>query len=100
MSETKEEILQKLRDIRTKQLVDVTDEDLEYLKNIPDDYVLRASQSMDMFAVVESNRRLKNALHKEEWAIKRFTVVLVILTLVLVALGLVPLWDRVAGLLH
>jgi hypothetical protein len=59
-----------------------------------DDNVLRAAGSMDAFAIVESSRRLKNALQEEERAIKRltrwllaFTIAIFALTAVLVVLG-------------
>ncbi len=60
---------------------------LARLKGMSDDELLRSSTSLDLFAVVESNRRLKVALHKEERAIKWLTGVPVILTVILVLLG-------------
>ena len=69
-------------------LREATDEDIERLKKMTPDDLLRASTSLDLFAVVESMRRLKNALHSEEKAIKWLTVVLTILTLLLVLLGI------------
>ncbi len=65
-----------------------TDEELQRLKRMTDDDLLRSSQTLDLFAVVESNRRLREALHKEEKAIKWLTGILVILTVLLVYLGI------------
>lgn len=65
-----------------------TPEQLEQVKALSDDDLLRAAGSLDICAVVESNRRLKNALIAEETAIKRLTFWLVVLTAVLVIFGL------------
>lgn len=83
---------QKIRDLGSIHLRDATEQELEHLKKMSDDDLLRASSSLDLCAVVESMRRLKNALHREETAIKWLTVVLVILTIVLVVLGIIALW--------
>ncbi len=64
-------------------------EQLAELKELSDDDLLRFSGTADAFAVVESNRRLRVALHKEETVIKRLTWALVALTAVLVLVGLV-----------
>ena len=64
-----------------------TKDQLARLKGMTDDELLRSSTSLDLFAVVESNGRLKVALHKEERAIKWLTGVLIILTVILVFLG-------------
>ena len=80
-----------LKSLGNINLREATDQDLERLKNMPDNELLRASTSLDLFAITESMRRLKNALHREESAIKWLTVVLTILTLVLVLLGVVAL---------
>jgi hypothetical protein len=69
-------------------LATATDEELERLKAMTDDELLRSAQTLDLFSVVESSRRLRDALHKEERAIKWLTVVLVFLTLILIALGI------------
>lgn len=89
MSELKEE---KIRDLSSIHLHDATEQELEHLKKMTDDDLLRASSSLDLCAVVESMRRLKNALNGEERAIKWLTGVLVFLTVALVILGVVPLW--------
>jgi hypothetical protein len=62
---------------------DATDEELARPKAAPDNELLRAPQSQDLLAVVESMRRLKEALRKEEKAIKWLTIVLVALTLII-----------------
>ena len=85
MSEMKEE---KLRDIENINLRQATDQELERLKKMPDNELLRASSTLDLFAIAESMRRLKNALHSEEKAIKWLTVVLTLFTFLLVLLGL------------
>jgi hypothetical protein len=84
MSETKKE---KLKDFEYANLRDLTNGDLETLKHLSDDDLLRATATLDMFASVESMRRLRKALHREEKAIKWLTVVLVLLTIILVYLG-------------
>jgi hypothetical protein len=75
-------------------VANATDEELESLKAMTEENLLRSAQSIDMFAMVESNRRLRVALHTEEHAIRvltrwlvALTVVLVVLTLALVILG-------------
>ena len=82
----------KILEIAAKtNLLHITDEQLAELKEIGDDDLLRAASSLDIFAAVESTRRLRHALHKEERAIKILTVALVVLTLVLVVLGILTL---------
>ncbi len=85
MSESREE---PAWDPTSLDLSKATDEELERLKSMTDQDLLRSSRTLDLFAVVESNRRLKEALHKEERAIKWLTVVLIILTVILVVLGI------------
>jgi hypothetical protein len=67
------------------QLATATDEELARLKTMTDDELLRCAQTLDLFSVVESSRRLREALHKEERAIKWLTGVLVFLTVILIA---------------
>jgi hypothetical protein len=74
-----------------RNLTTLTGEELERLKSMTDDELLRSAQTLDQFSVVESSRRLRKALHKEERAIKWLTVVLIILTLVLIVLGIIAL---------
>jgi len=69
-------------------LTTATYDQLERLKAMTDDELLRSAQTLDLFSVVESSRRLREALHKEERAIKWLTGVLVFLTLILIALGI------------
>ena len=83
---------EKIRDLGSILLRDATEQEIEHLKEMSDNDLLRASSTLDLCAVVESMRRLKNALHREETAIKWLTVILVILTVVLVGLGIVALW--------
>jgi hypothetical protein len=85
VSKMKEE---KLRDLGNIDLREATDQELERLKKMPDDELLRASTSLDLFAIAESMRHLKNALHSEEKAIKWLTVVLTVFTFLLVLLGI------------
>jgi hypothetical protein len=59
-----------------------------------DDDLARAASTLDLFALVESIRRLRVALHAEESAIKWLTVVLVILTVVLALIGLWEVFHR------
>ena len=72
-----------------KNLATATDEELASLKAMTDDDLLRATQTLDLFAVVEASRRLREATQKEETATKRLTVILVALTIVLVILTLI-----------
>lgn len=69
---------------KTRDVTTLTDEELVYLKKMSEDDLLRCSHSTDLLAIVESTRRLKVALHKEESAIKWLTGVLIVLTLILV----------------
>jgi hypothetical protein len=78
----------KTHDLGNINVREATDKELEGLKNMTDDELLRASTSLDLFSIAESMRRLKNALHSEEKAIKWLTVVLIILTLILIGLGI------------
>jgi hypothetical protein len=70
-------------------LLHISPEQLEELKNVSDDELLRCARSLDIFAAVESTRRLRIALHKEETAIKWLTVSLVFFTVVLTVLTLI-----------
>ena len=72
-------------------LRDASDDLINRLKHLDDDDLLRASQSLDLFAVVESNRRLRNALQREEKVIKNLTLVLVILTGILIVLAVIQM---------
>jgi hypothetical protein len=57
-----------------------------------DDDLLRCSTSPDFLAVVEANRRLREALHAEETAIKRLTVGLFVFTVIIAILTGVLVW--------
>src|SRR2546425_4776653 len=87
-AQIKQEMADRLKNLGSINLRDAPDEVLERLKQFSDDELLRASTSVDLFAIAESMRRLKIALHREEVAIKWLTVVLTVLTLVLVLLGI------------
>lgn len=63
-----------------------TEEEFARLRAATDDQLRRASHSFDVFPIVESSLRLKDAMQKEERAIKGLTWVLVVLTVVLVGL--------------
>jgi hypothetical protein len=70
----------------TKQYIvfnNATTDELERIKKFPDNDLLRASTSMDIVAVVESSRRLREALQKEEKVIKNLTATLVVFTIIL-----------------
>ena len=90
MTDKKDGSLSELPNI---MLRNATDEELTRLKSLSDDDLLRSAQTMDMFAGVESTRRLRAALHKEEVAIKWLTGVLVVLTAILA-------WPVVQSFLH
>ena len=80
---SRKEIFESLGSI---SLLSAPEEFIEGLKQLSDTDLLRASNTSDMMAVVESNRRLKNAMQSEERAIKWLTWVLVALTAMLVIL--------------
>jgi len=69
------------------QLATATDEELTRLKAMTEDQLLRSAQTMDLFAVVESSRRLRVATTNLTVVLIVLTVILVILTGVLVWLG-------------
>jgi hypothetical protein len=73
-------------------VLNCSDEELDKLKQMSDDELLRSATSLDLFAGVEATRRLRIAIHREEVAIKWLTVVLVILTAVLVFLTIVLIY--------
>jgi len=81
-------------------MMEITAEQLADLKAITDDEMLRAAGSLDMFAGVLSTLRLRDALHKEEIAIKRLTRWLVGLTWVLVGLTGVLIYLGFKALSH
>jgi hypothetical protein len=81
-------------DLSRFHLRDATDEQLTRQKEMSDDDLLRCSQTLDLCAVTESNRRLRMALHKEEKAIKLLTLILVVLTVVLVAIAIIEALRR------
>ncbi len=63
-------------------IVNLPDDKLEKIMKLPDIKILRASYSINNSAIVESNRRLRDALHNEEVAIKWLTFCLAIFTIV------------------
>lgn len=83
-----------LDDLDPINLRKATPEQLAKLKGLSDDDLLRSAGTLDICAVVEANRRLKNALITEEAAIKRLTFWLVILTAVLVLFGLADVFRH------
>jgi hypothetical protein len=80
---------EQIRDLVSIDLRKATDHELERLKKLTDDELLRASSTIELFALAESMRRLKNALHSEEKAIKWLTFVLAVLTILLVFMGVI-----------
>lgn len=87
-----------MRELTNIRLIEATDEELARLKGMTDDQLLRAASSLDLFSIAESNRRLKQALHSEERAIKWLTGVLVFLTVVLVVLTGILVWLGIEAL--
>ncbi len=80
-------------------LHNATNEELALLKNMSDDNMLRAAGSIEAFAIVESSRRLKNALRElknavqeEERATRRLTRWLLVFTIAIFALTIVLVW--------
>ena len=69
--------------------------DLAEIKTLSDDELRRSGQTEDMASLIESNLRLRDALHKEERAIRHLTFWLLVFTLVLVLIEGVPLVCRV-----
>ena len=78
-----------LKDLKDIPLGIATDAELERLKAMSDDDVLRAAGTLDAFAIVLASLRLRHALQKEEAVIKRLTWWLVFFTAILVVFGLV-----------
>ena len=95
MSETRDERIQR---ITNRDLREATSCDLEFLKELTEDELLRECRSSDMFALVESNRRLKKALHAEETAIKNLTRWIVGLNVILVILTFILVWPEIKAL--
>ena len=96
MAEANEE---SIWDIAARGLRNATNEELARLKGLSDNDMLRAAGSMDAFAIVESSRRLKNALQElknavqeEERAIRRLTRWLLPFTVAIFALTAVLVW--------
>ena len=89
-----------MRDLTNLDLTKATDEELAELKRLTDDDLLRYSRTLDLFAVVESARRLKETLQTEEKAIKRLTFVLVALTVLLVVLTVILVGLGIVALRH
>lgn len=81
-------------------LLHISPEQLAELKNLSDDELLRCARTLDIFAAVESTRRLRIALHKEETAIKRLTVWLVVFTFVLIVLTGILIYLGIRALPH
>lgn len=71
-------------------------------QNLPDDELADVANRglSGQGAIVESMRRLKVALHKEERAIKRLTFVLVVLTVILVVLTVFLVVPELRALRH
>lgn len=78
-----------LADLYHRDPRSLTDAELERIENVHDRELMRASGSMHYLPSLEAMRRLRETIASEERAIKRLTVVLVILTLVLVGFALV-----------
>jgi hypothetical protein len=71
------------KDLTNILFKDISDEDLELLKKLRYDDILKISNSSDLFTIVESNRRLMERLSTEERAIKKLTRWLVSFTIAL-----------------
>ena len=83
-----------LRRLASLNLREASSEQLEELRKLSEDDLLRASNSMDFFAVVEALRRHKVAIHSEEVAIKRLTWALFGATVVLVVVAVLEAWRH------
>jgi hypothetical protein len=95
MSESNQQPTIDLSAARRTLLSDASQDLIERLKSMSDDDLLRASGTLDLFAGVEANRRLRVALQREErvivrltWWLVALTGTLVVLTIVLVVVGL------------
>lgn len=87
--------------LRNRDLSEATSEQLECLKKMSYDQLLRSSRTLDGAANVVSTWGLKEALQKEETAIKRlilalviFTGILVMLAVLLVILTVILVWPE------
>jgi hypothetical protein len=83
-----------LRKLPGMNLREATADDLVKLKALSDEDQLRASNSINCFAIVEALRRHRGAIHSEEVAIKGLTWVPVVSTVVLVGLAIHEIWHR------
>ncbi len=84
-----------LKDFFGKDLSKLSDDDIEKLRKLPDTDLVKAGGTLDMFGVIESYLRLKDALQKEEKVIKKLTWGLFALTFVLVILTAILVYFEV-----
>jgi hypothetical protein len=83
-----------LQDLYTKDSRGLTDEELRRIREGSDDELMRMSGTAHLVPIVESMRRLREAIEAEELAIKWLTGVLVALTIVLVVLATLEYWRH------
>ena len=70
-------------ELRGLNFGEATSDEIEEIKNKSDEELIRMAGSADMISLVETMRRLKNALHREEVAIKWLSVIIVVLTIII-----------------
>jgi hypothetical protein len=81
-------LLMPLKDFETRDFTTLTDKELEELKALGDNNLLRSAKTLDHFAGVEASRRLRVATTWATVAMVALTIILVVLTAILVWLGL------------
>ena len=87
---------QTIHDIAGWNFRDLSVEQIDVLRGLSEDDLVRTANSMDNFAIVEALRRHRDALHSEEVAIKDLTWALVVLTVALVGIPLFEAWRHAA----
>jgi hypothetical protein len=80
-----------VRDLYQKDARGLTDDEIRRIKAASDDELMRFSGTAHLVPIVESTRRLRETIAAEERAIKRLTIVLVVMTVVLVGFGVIDL---------
>ncbi len=76
-----------IQDLYLKDVRILSDDDVRRIFEASDEELMRMSGTAHLVPVIESMRRLRERIHKEERAIKWLTWVLVVLTGVLAIFG-------------
>ncbi len=76
-----------LQDLYIKDARSLSDDELRRICEASDEELMRMSGTAHLVPVIESMRRLRERIHKEERAIKWLTAALLVLTVVLAFFG-------------